>query len=286
MESIQSKQVEVLGSTLHYLEVGQGDPILFIHGLPASSYLWRQVLPKLASKGRCLAIDLIGCGASGKPDIDYSVFDHIRYLEAFIEALGLKRLTLVMHAWGSVIGLAYAMKHSENVKNIVVMEGHIRPTTEWSMVSLPVQEIALNLNAPDGGYDAVVNRNALVENVLPKGVLRALTAEEMENYRKPFPDPSSRRPLWQFVQEIPLGDQSTPVLDLIKKYSDWLCQTSLPKLIFYAVPGFNTSISTLQWAKEHMPNLILVDLGDDLHYFPETQPDKIAAELGQYLDRE
>jgi len=111
-----SHYIEVLGSKMHYVEQGSGDPILFLHGIPSSSYLWRNIIPFLADKGRCIAVDLIGLGKSDKPDIAYTVFDHIRYIEAFINALGLTNLTIVMHAWGSVIGFDYAMRNEANIK--------------------------------------------------------------------------------------------------------------------------------------------------------------------------
>jgi len=133
--------MEVLGSNIHYVEQGQGDPIVFLHGMPASSYMWRDVIPKLAGSARCIAPDLIGMGQSDKPDIEYTVFDHIKYIEKFIEELGLENMTLVLHGWGSVIGLDYAMRHPEKIKAIAFYEAHLAAFQDWSHLSLPLQEL-------------------------------------------------------------------------------------------------------------------------------------------------
>lgn len=272
----ESKFVEVNGSKMHYIEEGEGDPILFVHGVPTSSYLWRNVIPHMRQVGRCIAVDLIGMGKSDKPDIDYRVFDHIEYFNGFIEQLGLKNLTLVMHAWGSLIGFDYAMRHEDNMKGLAFLEAHIRPVTDWEKVSLPVQELAKLLETEDGGYSVLMNSNYFVDRVLPGGILRQLTDTELAHYREPFSEAGTRRPLWQYLQDLPLDDGPQDVVDLITNYSNKLQTSQLPKLMLYAVPGFNTTMETVQWAKKQLPNIELVDIGDALHYAQETNPVTIA----------
>ena len=120
--SYPSKFIEVYGSKIHFIEVGEGDPVLFLHGIPTSSYVWRNIIPHLSTLGRCIAPDLIGLGKSDKPDIEYSIFDHIKYIEKFIEIMKLKNITLILHGWGSVIGFDYATRHEKNCKGLVFYE--------------------------------------------------------------------------------------------------------------------------------------------------------------------
>ncbi|ACJ20284.1 haloalkane dehalogenase [Coxiella burnetii] len=282
MADYASRFVTVKGAKMHYIETGQGEPVLFIHGMPTSSYLWRNIIPKLADKAHCVALDLIGMGESDKPDIDYTVNDHISYVECFIEALGLRNITLVMHGWGSVIGFDYARRHPKNIKALAFFESHIRPTTDWDMLSLPVQQLATLLHRPGASYRAIVEQNYLINKLLPASMMRKLSDEEMANYRRPFLTKESRKPLWQYLQDLPLGDSKRPVVKLIKNYSQWLKQAPQPKLMMYAVPGFVTTMATVQWAKEHLPNLTLVEFSDVLHFAQESIPDIFSEELRKW----
>jgi len=277
-----SKFVTVDGSKMHYIEAGTGSPIIFIHGMPTSSYLWRNIIPALSDQARCVAPDLIGMGGSDKPDIAYTVFDHIRYIERFIETLGLHDVTLMLHGWGSVIGFDYARRHADNIKALAFFESHVRPTTDWDMLSLPVQQLASMLERRDASYRAVVEHNYLVNKLLPRGVIRKLAEEEMAHYRKPFPTPASRKPLWQYIQDLPLGDKDGPVIELMQAYSTWLQRSSVPKLMMYAVPGFITTMGTVQWAKDHLPSLTLVELEDALHFAQESMPKVFGHKLRQW----
>jgi haloalkane dehalogenase len=271
--------VEVLDSHMHYLDRGEGDPVVFVHGIPTWSYLWRNVIPFLTDDARCIAVDLIGMGRSEKPDIEYTVFDHIRYFEAFVEALDLSNITLVMHGWGSVIGLAYAMAHPDKIKSLAFLESHIRPIDDWQSVSLPVQELSSVLSSDDGGYDVIMHSNYYVNKVMPSGILRRLNDREMQYYQEPFQAVGSTKPIWQYLQDLPLGDPSNPVVKLITDYSNQLQQSKVPKLMMYAVPGFVTTMDTVAWAKDNLPNLSLVDVGEALHYAQESEPDVIGHAL-------
>ena len=276
---ISSHFLSVLNSKIHYLQQGEGDPIVFVHGMPTSSYLWRNIIPTLSSVANCIAPDLIGMGNSDKPDIDYRVFDHIHYFDSFIEKMKLKNITFVLHGWGSVIGFECARRHEDNIKGLVFYESHIRPTTDWNMLSLPVQQLASLLSRPGASYRAVVQQNYLINKLLPRGVIRPLSEMEMEEYRRPFQTIESRKPLWQYIQDLPLGKGPSDVVSLIQEYSDWLQETSLPKLMFYAIPGFITTVDTVLWAKNHLSNLTLVELEDVLHFAQESAPEVFSEKL-------
>lgn len=277
------KTIDILDSTLSYIDEGEGDPLVFIHGIPAWNYCWRNIIPGIAQKARCIAPDLIGLGRSGKPDIEYSLNDHINYIEHFINKLELKNITLVMHAWGSVIGFDYARRNPHNVKAMAFAEAHIRPITDWNMLSLPIQELSSVTQQPDRGYKAVIQDNYYINTVLPNGILRRLTDEEMKYYREPFTQPDSTKPLWQYCQEFPLG-AITPITQLITQYSEWLQETPIPKLMMYSIPGYLTTIDTIQWARDNLPNIKLVDAGDGLHYPQEENPQIFTEELSIWLD--
>lgn len=278
------KYVSVKGSKIHYVEMGlsDADPILFLHGIPTSSYVWRHVMPTLSKKARCIAPDLIGMGQSDKPNIAYRVFDHIAYIEAFIDALQLKNITLVLHGWGSVIGLDYARRHEHNIKAIACYESHLQPITDWSQLSLPVQQLATLLNRSEASYRAVMQRNYFIEKVLPNSLLSELSDEAMQTYRAPFTTEDSRKPIWQYLQDLPLGKGPADVVALIKQYADWLQRTEIPKLILYAMPGFATTIETVAWAKKSFPNTQVETLGNALHLAQESSPAIFSEILGNW----
>jgi haloalkane dehalogenase len=175
---MKSAFIEVLGSKMHYIEAGEGDPILFLHGIPTSSYVWRNILPHLASLGRCIAPDLIGFGQSDKPDIQYTVADHITYIEALIETLNLKKITLVMHGWGSVIGFDYAMRHEKNCRGLVFYEAFVRPLNDEEL-SLPYQEQLVSLQDQLVLADIASNGILFIDKMITQHAMRQLTEEEM-----------------------------------------------------------------------------------------------------------
>lgn len=280
--SIPSKYVEVFGSKMHYTETGDGDPIVFLHGIPTSSYIWRNVVPHLAPLGRCIAPDLIGFGHSDKPDIAYSVFDHIAYFDQFINALQLKNITLVMHGWGSVIGFDYAMRHQSNCKGLVFYEAFLRPF-DLDDISLPYQEQLSTLKAKPDSHDASSNGIAFVDQIIPQAIMRELTTEEMAHYRAPFIAEGTSKPILQYLSELPTGAQKSKVDALIAAYSKKLCLSPLPKLMLYSLPGFITTIATAMWAKEHLPNLEIVDIGEELHLAQESCPELIGESISIWL---
>src|SRR5919106_286292 len=196
----KSNYVEVLGSKMHYIDEGEGDPIFFIHGNPTSSYLWRNIIPFVEPHGRVIAVDLIGMGKSDKPVIDYRFVDHANYLDGFIEKLGLRNITLVMHDWGSALGFHYAMRHESNIKGIAFMEAILMPIPNWGVFPNDMQQTFQAFRTPNVGWDMIVNKHVFVEQILPGAVVRRLTEEEMNHYREPYKDPASRKPLWRWAK--------------------------------------------------------------------------------------
>src|SRR5712664_228264 len=212
----QSKEfVEVHGRKIAYVDVGAGDPIVFLHGNPTSSYIWRNVIPHCIGLGRCLAPDLIGMGDSDKlPDSgpgSYTLLEHRRYLDAWFEKLGLlKNVTLVVHDWGSALGFDWARRHPERVRALVYMEAIVRPVT-WAEWPEAARKIFQAMRSP-AGEEMVLQKNVFVERILPASVIRGLTPEEMERYRARYREPGeSRRPTLTWPREIPVDGEPSDV---------------------------------------------------------------------------
>jgi haloalkane dehalogenase len=231
------RRVRVLDTEMAYVDIGTGDPVVFLHGNPTSSYLWRNVIPHVRPVARCLAPDLIGMGDSGKaPAGSYRFVDHARYLDAWFEALALDRVTLVVHDWGSALGFHWARRHPERVRGLVYMEALVRPVTweEWPEVARKVFQA---MRSP-GGEEMVLVKNVFVERILPASVLRGLTEAEMAVYRRPYLEPGeSRRPTLTWPRQIPIDGEPADVVALVDDYARWLATSDIPKLFVNAEPG-------------------------------------------------
>ena len=278
----KSNYVEVHGSKMHYVDEGSGDPILFLHGNPTSSYLWRNIIPHLTSLGRCIAPDLIGMGKSDKPGLEYRFFDHVKYVEGFIEKLGLKNITLVIHDWGSALGFHYAMRHEDNIKGIALMEAILMPVPSWDAFPPDFQEGFKAFRTPEVGWDMIVNNNMFVEQILPGAIVRKLTETEMNHYREPYQEPGSRKPLWRWPNELPIEGEPADVVEAVETYNRWLQQTDLPKLLFYGNPGALITAPVLEWCKQNTKNLRTVDIGQGIHFLQEDNPHLIGSELASW----
>ncbi len=278
----ESNYIEVQGSKIHYLDEGSGDPILFLHGNPTSSYLWRNIIPYLKPMGRCVAMDLIGMGKSDKPDIEYRFFDHVKFVEDFIDKMGLRNLTLVVHDWGSALGFHYAMRHESNVTGVAFMEAIVMPFS-WKMFPENVREIFKAFRTPEVGWDMIVNKNVFVERILlSEGIVRGLTEEEKNHYREPFRNPASRKPVWCWPNEIPIEGQPADVTKAVEAYNQWLQKSELPKLLFYATPGGILPSPIVVWCRQNLKNLKTVDIGQGIHYLQEDNPHLIGSELAKW----
>ncbi len=203
---------------MHYIEQGRGEPILFLHGNPTWSYLWRNVIPHVSPLGRCIAPDLIGMGRSDKPDIDYRFVKHAEYVEGFIAALGLRNITLVIHDWGSALGFDHSFRHEGSVRAIAFMEAIIRPST-WREQTLITRWMFRRFRHAVKGRRMIIDRNFFVERMLPMMAGRRLSEEEMEYYRAPYKDPASRKPLFIWPNQIPFDGDPPDTHERIAGYA-------------------------------------------------------------------
>jgi len=241
-QPLSKKTVDVLDSRMAFHERGEGAPILFLHGNPTSSYLWRDVMPALEARGRLIAPDLIGMGDSGKlpnpgPDT-YRFVTHQKYLAAFIDAVigSREKILFVIHDWGSALGFDWANHHRDRVRGIAYMEGIVRPVDGWEEWSPQATPIFQGFRS-DKGESLILERNMFVERVLPGSVLRKLSDAEMAEYRKPFPRPEDRWPTLTWPRQIPIAGEPTDVVDIAAGYAAWMAGNDLPKLFINAEPG-------------------------------------------------
>jgi haloalkane dehalogenase len=281
--SLQS--VEVHGSRMAYVDEGSGDPILFLHGNPTSSYLWRNIIPHVRGLGRCIAPDLIGMGRSDKPDIGYRFVDHARYVDGFIAALGLDRITFVVHDWGSALGFDWAMRHEPKVRALAFMEAILGPVPSWEQFSPAGRETFQRLRTPGVGEEMVLDHNFFVEQLLPRSVVRGLTAAEMEHYRAPFVERAARKPTLAWPREIPIAGEPADVVAIVSRYRDALCRSRLPKLLFTVEPGALVPPPLVAWCRDNLPNLEVVALGAGVHFVQEDHPHEIGERLAQWIRR-
>ncbi|MCZ6553626.1 MAG: haloalkane dehalogenase [SAR324 cluster bacterium] len=277
----ESRFVEVKGSRMHYVEEGSGEPILFLHGNPTSSYLWRNVIPHLSGQGRCIAPDLIGFGKSDKPDIPYRIFDHAEYLDGFIEALGLERVKFVVHDWGSFLGFHFAGRHPERVSAIAFMEAVIKPI-EWEDRSEQFRTL-FSMFRSEKGWPTIRDQNFFVEKVLPGSIVRKLTDAEMEVYRAPFKEPESRKPTYVFPNDIPLSGEPADVVAAVNRYGDVLNKAGIPMLLLAFEPGAIIGKVEVDWCKTRFPTLQVKELGKGIHFVQEDQPHAIGQAVSAFF---
>jgi haloalkane dehalogenase len=239
---LAKQTVDVLGSRMAYHARGEGRPVLFLHGNPTSSYLWRDVIPELAGHGRLIAPDLIGMGDSAKlpdpgPDT-YRFTTHRNYLDGFIDAVvgGSESVVLVVHDWGSALGFDWANRHRDRIRGIAYMEGIVRPVASWDEWSPSATPIFQGFRS-DKGESMILERNMFVERVLPGSVLRKLTEAEMTEYRRPYPHASDRWPTLTWPRQIPIGGEPADVVQIAADYAQWMAENEIPKLFVNAEPG-------------------------------------------------
>ncbi len=278
----ESKYVEIHGSKMHYVDEGSGDPILFLHGNPTSSYLWRNIIPYAIPHGRCIAPDLIGMGKSDKPNLRYRFLDHYKYIEGFIEKLELKNITFVIHDWGSGLGFHYAMGHEGNVKGIAFMEAIVK-TVSWKGFNKDFKIGFKLMRSPFIGWLMISVMNVFVKQILPQATVREMTSEEKKINQAPYKTIASRKPLRQWPCEIPIDGKPADMHELISAYSQKLQESDLPKLLFYATPGGIITSQVLDWCKQNFKNLLAVDIGAGIHYLQEDNPHKIGEELAKWV---
>jgi haloalkane dehalogenase len=277
-------QVPVLDSTMAYREAGNSDSstVLFLHGNPTSSYLWRNIIPHVAPVGHCIAPDLIGFGQSGKPEIEYRFFDHVRYLDAFLDQLGISSSYVVAHDWGSALAFHLAARRPEFVRGLAFME-FIRPMPTWNDFHADAADIFKKFRTPGVGETLILDENAFVERVLPGAIVRKLTEEEMAVYRAPFPTPESRRPTWRFPNDLPIAGEPSDVYSVIEEAHRALAQSDYPKLLFAGKPGALVSPAFAESFVNRLKNCRLVHIGPGIHFLQEDNPEAIGSTVRDWL---
>ncbi|GAA1786734.1 haloalkane dehalogenase [Pseudarthrobacter sulfonivorans] len=286
-----NKKAKVIhGSTMAYVESGQGDPIVFIHGNPSSSYIWRNITPHVDSLGRCIAPDLIGMGDSDKlepsgPD-RYTFVEHRDYLDALLEALGVdQNVTLVGQDWGSALAFDWANRNREKVKGIVHTEAILRPWTPGWMpgAEFPIEgnlESFLALRTPLG-EQLILEQNVFVEGTVVEGTMRKLGAEEFAEYRRPFAEPGEgRRPTLTWPRQIPYQGQPADVEQIISSYAQWLPNSDVPKLFINAEPGFIIDENTREWCRTWKNQTEVTVRGK--HFVQEDSPSEIGSAIADW----
>ena len=283
---LPKRLVEVEGRKMAYVELGSGDPILFQHGNPTSSYLWRNVMPHVEDLGRCIALDLIGMGDSDKlPDSGpgrYTFAEHYRWFSGALEALGIReRVTLVLHDWGSALGFHWANQHREAVRGICYMEAIVRPIATWADWPEALQPVFRALRS-EAGDELVLQKNFFVERLLPGAVLRGLTDAEMAVYRRPFAEPGeNRRPTLDWPRQIPIGGEPADVVAIVDDYGRWLQTSDLPKLFVNADPG-TILVGAERAFCRGWPNQTEVTVRGS-HFIQEDSPNQIGRALRAWM---
>ena len=274
------RRVAVLDTEMSYVDTGQGDPIVFLHGNPTSSYLWRNIIPYLSAHGRCLAPDLVGMGQSGKsPAQAFRFVDHAHYLDAWFEALNLtSNVTLVIHDWGSALGFYRASRYPDQIKAIAYMEAITMPM-RWEDFG-EAGGVFRALRSPTGDQ-MVLDENLFVEAVLPRGVLRKLSDREMTAYRAPFLERQARLPTLVWPRQIPIEGDPADVTAIVESYGKAMSQSTFPKLLIVGEPGAIIKGRALEFCRT-WPNQTEVTV-KGLHFLQEDSPHEIGKALQEFM---
>jgi haloalkane dehalogenase len=280
-DRLPRRRVAVLDTEISHVTVGRGHPIVFLHGNPTSSYLWRNVIPHVSDLGWCLAPDLVGMGQSApSPDSAYRFRDHARYLDAWFDAVGLRgNVTLVLHDWGSALGFYWASRHPERVSAIAYMEAILYPR-EWEDLPQSRAPLFRDLRS-EKGERMILDENFFIEVLLPKLVMRPLGEIEMNAYRRPFQTRSSRLPTLVWPRELPIGGEPADVVAIVEKYGQWLLESRLPKLFINAEPGSLLTGRSRDFCRR-FPNQQEITVSG-LHFIQEDCPDEIGAALARFI---
>jgi haloalkane dehalogenase len=285
MNDVSLPKLSVLDTEMAYREAGSRDaPVaLFLHGNPTSSYIWRNITPLVAPVAHCIAPDLVGFGQSGKPDIAYRFEDHARYLDAFIEKLGIGSAYLVAQDWGSGLAFHLAERRPDFVRGLAFME-FIRPIPTWEefLRGSKAREIFRKFRTPGEGERLILENNAFVE-LMPGAIRRKLTGEEMAVYRAPFPTPQSRKPTWAFPNELPIAGEPADVYAMMSRAHEALAASSYPKLLFAAEPGALVPPAFAEELAGKLRDCRFVKLGDGIHFLQEDHPETIGRSVAAFI---
>ena len=285
-ESYKKKRITVKGRSMAYVEAGRGEPIVFLHGNPTSSYLWRNVIPHLEPFGRCIAPDLLGMGDSDKlpesgPD-SYTFVQHRDYLDALLDQLDVKSsVTFVVHDWGSGLGFDWAYRHQDSLKGIAYMEAFVK-SLRMADQEEKVRQMFQALRSP-AGDQMVLEENMFVERVLPSMIMRELTDKEMAVYRAPFLQPGeSRRPTLTWPRQVPFDGEPADVHKIVEQYSNWLPKAKVPKLFIDAEPGLLMAQNGMRDFAKSFENQRIVSV-KGVHFIQEDSPDEIGKAIAGWF---
>jgi haloalkane dehalogenase len=281
---ILSRVVAVDGETIHYLASGpdDGPTLLFLHGNPTSSAIWRRSIETGLFGKRCIAPDMIGMGDSSKPRIAYSFADHARFLANFIAALGLEELTIVAHDWGVPLGIDLARTYTHPIAGLAFIEGRLEPLRDWSQFDDAGRSLFQSFRQPGVGERLILDENMMLDTILQAGTLRALSEEELDEFKRPFPTPESRRPLLAWTRSIPIAGEPAEVTDRMAAGWRFLCASDTPKLALIADPGAIVTPAHVERWRTALPNLTVRSIGAGGHFAPLDQPEAIAIEVARW----
>ena len=290
----ESKFIEVDGHQIHYVESGDltGDPIVFIHGAPTWSYLWRNVMPEVADMGRCISVDLLGFGLSDKPDTQYSYYNHVKIVRGFIEAMGLKNITFVIHDWGFNYAMEYVVDNEENVKGVCFSEALMHPRypiddTQAYGKECPGVLAMYRLMHSEEGENIAITQNLFIERVMQEHIYRLMTQAEMMQYRMPFFNPEHRKSILQMPRDVPLDGKPADIRRSYLKTNSWLADKDkkVPTLHVYATPGAVNTVEDAKWMCENMQNHESAWIGTGIHYIQEDNPEGYGRALHDWMVR-
>ncbi len=273
--------VDVHGSRMHYIDEGDGAPVLFIHGNPTSSYLWRNVIPHVTPHARAVAVDLIGMGKSDQPDLPYRFTDHYRYLEGFIDALDLQDVTLVLHDWGGGLGTSWARRHPDRVRGIVFMESVLMPM-DLADTDIVTRFVFNRMRDPKKGDRMNMQKAFFLKRLMPMMTKTRLSPAAKAAYLAPFSTPESRKPVAQWPREIPLGGHPEDMVREIGDNYEWFRSADIPKLLLHAEPGviFKGIVPDIERDVAHLTS---ISIGPGKHYVQEDQPDAIGTAIAEWF---
>ena len=284
VEPLSKQFLTVSGKQMAYHDVGEGDPVVFLHGNPTSSYLWRDIVPHVSGQARCIVPDLIGQGDSDKldnPTVDsYTFVEHREYLDGLLDQLDLgDNVTFVIHDWGSALGFDWANRNRDRVAGICYMEAIVRPVT-WDEWPESARDIFQSMRT-EAGEEIVMTKNLFVEAILPSSIMRTLSDEEMNEYRRPFADPADRRPTLTWPRQIPIDGEPADVHDIVSAYADWLSTSDIPKLFINADPGIILTGPQREFCRTWLNQTEVTVPG--IHFIQEDSPNEIGEALANWL---
>lgn len=283
----EKKHASVLGQTMAYIDVGEGRPVVFLHGNPASSYLWRNIIPYVTDGHRAIAPDLMGMGDSNKPAMTNTYQESADYLHAFLDSLDLQDAILVIHDWGSALGWHYARTRPERISAVAFMEAMAppyMPLADITSLEPRLVEFMTAIRTPGVGEQMILEQNMFLDGFMRHDGA-GLSDEVMAEYNRPYPTPASRQILLDWPREIPMGGDPADVYEIVKANSDFVAESTFPKLMFHVSPGAVIPMEAAEWIKMNLTNIEAIYLGDGGHFVQEQYPDEIGRGLADWLTR-